>query len=278
MSYSNFIPTVWSQTILRERERQCVAAKLCWKDFEGEVTYGNRVKINGVGRPTVSAYVKNSTTITPENLGDQSTFLDVNQQKYFAFEIDDIDKRQAKGNLMAEQMKEAAAAMAEDADNFIYGLYGEAGNTLQVTNVISTSVLSTITRGMKALWQNNVPATEEVYLEASPSLLEKIILAKIVFGEPNDKTLDNGYQGRLPLMGLKLYGSNGIYNDGTYDYCFLRTKKAIAYVDQIDKTEAYRPESSFSDAVKGLHVYGAKVVRPKELVVLKLTYGNETGI
>jgi hypothetical protein len=278
MSYNNFIPTVWSKTILRERERQCVAAKLCWKEFEGEVAYGNRVKINGVGRPTVKEYVKNSTQIVPEDLSDQSTFLDIDQQKYFAFAIDDIDKRQAKGNLMSEQMKEAAAAMAEDADDYIYRLYPHAGITIDGGTVTSANALSTITRAVKTLWQNNVPANTEIFIEASPNLMEKIVLAKIVLGQPNDETLDKGYQGRLPLLGTKLYMSNGIYNDGTYDYVFVRTRKAIAYVDQIDKTEAYRPESSFSDAVKGLHVYGAKVIRPNELVVLKLRYGTESQI
>ena len=63
--------------------------------------------------------------------------------------------------------------------------------------------------------------------------------------------------------------SNNLYNDGTDDYMMVRTNKAIAFASAIDETEAYRPEKYFSDAVKGLNVYGGKLVRPKELVVIR---------
>lgn len=277
MSYNNFIPTVWSATIERERERRVVAAKLCWREFEGEIKdAGDTVKIQGVTRPTIGTYTKNTTSITPENLNDQSTILKVDQSKYFAFEIDDIDKVQGKGNVMAAQMAEAAAALAEDMDDYIYSLYGDAGETIDCANLTSATVFSKIMSGIKELWSKNVPKNEEIYLEVSPGMLEKMVLARIVKADPNEKTVDNGYVDGF--LGTKVYMSNGIYNDNTYDYCFLRTKKAIALADQFSKIEAYRPENSFSDAVKGLHLYGAKVIRPKELVVLKFSAAAETTI
>lgn len=277
MSYNNFIPTVWSAAIQRERERKVVAAKLCWREFEGEIKdVGDTVKIQGVTRPTIGTYIKNVTNITPENLNDQSTILKVDQSKYFAFEIDDIDKVQAKGNLMSAQMAEAAAALAEDMDNYIYSLYTDAGNEINCANLTSATVMSKVTYGLQKLWENNVPSTEEVYLEVSPGFLAKIILAKILYKNPSASDVEQGFKGEL--LGAKVYMSNGIYNDGTYDYCFLRTKKAIALADQFSKVEAYRPESSFSDAVKGLHLYGAKVIRPKELVCLKFSAGSESAI
>jgi hypothetical protein len=277
MSYNNFIPTVWSEKIQRERERQVVAAKLCWREFEGEIkSKGSVVKINGVGRPTIGQYTKNSTVITPENLNDQSTNLVIDRADYFAFEIDDIDKRQSAGDLMNAQMAEAAAAMAESMDDYIYGKYAEAGETIDCSSITSATVLSKVSDGLKVLWSNKVPANEQIYLEVSPGFLQKILLAKILYAQPNDRTVDKGFEGML--LGCKVYLANGVYNDGTYDYCFLRTKKAIALADQFNEVEAYRPESSFSDAVKGLHLYGAKVIRPKELVVLKATYGAESAI
>lgn len=279
MSYNNFIPTVWSADLLKERERACVAVSLCNKDYEGDIKdVGDRVKILGVGRPTISKYVKNSTVITPEQLQDQSTMLEITEADMFAFLIDDIDKRQAKGDLKNAEMKEAAQAMAESADNFVYGKYGDAGTTITASSITSADVLSTMTSALKALWSFNVPKTEEIYFEVSPAFMEKLVLAKILYGQPNENTIQNGYVGNLPMLGAKVYLTNGIYNDATNDYIFVRTKKAIAFADQLNKVEAYRPESSFSDAVKGLHLYGAKVVRPKELVVLKTTYGAETAI
>lgn len=277
MSYNNFIPTVWSAQIQRERERMAVAAKLSWSEFEGEIkAAGDTVKIQGVTRPTIGTYVKDSTSITPQNLGDQSTILKVNQSKYFAFEIDDIDKVQGKGEIMAAQMKEAAAALAEDMDDYIYSLYAQAGTTIDCSSLTSATVFSKVMSGIKTLWGYNVPKNEEIYLEVSPGMLEKMVLARIVKAQPNDSTVDAGFVDRF--LGAKVYMSNGVYNDGTYDYCFVRTKKAIAIADQFSKIEAYRPESSFSDAVKGLHLYGAKVIRPKELVVLKFSAAAETAI
>lgn len=278
--YNNFIPTVWSTKLQTERDRVCVAANLCNRDFEGDIKkVGDSVKINGVKRPTVQQYKKGQTIITPEDLSDQSTNLKIERSDYFAFGVDDVDQAQASGNLMNTQMQEAAAAMAESADSYIYGKYGDAGKVIDCSNLTSANTFSKLMEAFQALWAANVPGNEPISIEASPGLMGKILLAKLSKGTPNDDTIKNGFQGQVDrLLNSKLYLSNGIYNDGTYDYCFVRTAKAIAFADQLSKTEAYRPENAFSDAVKGLHLYGAKVVRPKELVVLKSSYAAETTI
>ena len=72
--------------------------------------------------------------------------------------------------------------------------------------------------------------------------------------------------------------TNNLPQVGGKDVIFLRTKRAIAYVDNMNKVEAYRPEDAFEDAIKGLHVYGGKVVRPDELAVITCGYGEETKI
>jgi len=83
----------------------------------------------------------------------------------------------------------------------------------------------------------------------------------------NDELIAKGVVGMYDCARVIL--SNNLYNDGTDDYMMVRTNKAIAFASAIDETEAYRPEKFFSDAVKGLNVYGGKLVRPKELVVIK---------
>ena len=52
-------------------------------------------------------------------------------------------------------------------------------------------------------------------------------------------------------------------------YNILRTDKAIAFAEQINKVEAYRPQDAFSDAIKGLYVFGAVITRPNEIYVIK---------
>ena len=56
----------------------------------------------------------------------------------------------------------------------------------------------------------------------------------------------------------------------TYHKCLARTKRAIAFAEQLSEIDAYRPEKRFADAVKGLHLYGAKVVHPTEMILLDL--------
>lgn len=280
MSYANFIPTVWSAKLQRERERDAVAIMLCNRDWEGDIKeVGDTVKINGVNRPTVGQYVKGTTSISPENLSGAGTELKIERADYFAFEVDNVDKKQASGDIMDAQMKEANEAMSDSSDDYIYSKYVDAGATVAATAITSATTISKITEGLKTLWANNVPKKAEITLEVSPGFLEKMMLAELLYTEPNDKLMENGYVGRIKkLLGVKVYLTTGIYNDGTFDYCFMRTKAAIAFADQMDKIEAYKPESSFSDAVKGLHLYGAKVVRPKELVVIKASYAAETAI
>jgi hypothetical protein len=62
---------------------------------------------------------------------------------------------------------------------------------------------------------------------------------------------------------------NCLAGSSTAWYNILRTDKAVAFAEQIDKVEKYRPEDAFTDAVKGLYVFGAQIVRPKEIYVMK---------
>lgn len=277
MAFNNFIPAIWSSQILRDRTKESVAIKNCNTDYDGDIMEaGDRVKINTVPRPTISNYVKDTTTITPENLQGASTELIVDQQKYYCFEVDDIDKRQAKGTLIDAIKQEAAAGLADVVDSFIFGKYAEAGKTITVTSMTSVTCISTVMSALEQLWKNNVPKNEMIVLEVSPSFYTKMVIAKIINVERNDEVLASGYVGKF--AGFEVYMSNNIYSSGGYDYCFARTKKAISFAGNITKTEAFRPQNSFSDAIKGLDVFGAKVIRPKELVVIKASFAAETTI
>ena len=99
-------------------------------------------------------------------------------------------------------------------------------------------------------------------------LKEKIALTN------STEALDNGYLGSV--AGCKIYVSNNIktlYNSDmtSIDYCIMRTTRAIAFAEQLSEIDAYRPEKRFADAVKGLHLYGAKVVYPNEMVTIAVT-------
>ena len=90
--------------------------------------------------------------------------------------------------------------------------------------------------------------------------------AKMKFESDNTDVWENGCIGRF--MGSKIYVSNNVVVKDNCHKCLVRTKRAIAFAEQLSEIDAYRPELRFADAVKGLHLYGAKVVYPQEMVLM----------
>jgi guanylate kinase len=277
--YENFIPELWSKELMVDRPKETVFVKLCYRGpFIGNIEdMGDRVKIAGIGRPTIQTYDKGDT-LTLEYLTDNVQEMVIDQANYFDFAIDDIDEKQAAGKIESMQLTEARRALAETADAYIAGLYGSACTTVTNTAVTSANIISTIASGYTQLMKNNVPSTEEVALAVSPEVAEKIVLAEIVKDTDNtDKIL--GFLGTLKrFLNCTVYVSNNIQKTSTAFNCMMFTKKAIAFAEQIVKVEKFRPQNTFADAVKGLHLFGAKVIKPKELVTLTLTPGTETGV
>lgn len=278
MSYSNFVPTVFSEQMLKSLKNDNVAVRLSDARYRADAKFGEEIKINGVGKVAIRDY-KKGEALTRDGWEDQSTLIKINQQKYFNFGIDDIDKRQSNGDLIGALREEANLSLSEAADMFLYSLHKDAGNIIEQAGLSSANVLSTITAAIKAIYKNNVPKNAEFSLEVSPDFLEKMLLADVIFGNPNADSLKNGFVGRVgKWLNINVFMTNNLATDAGKECCFLRTKRAIAYVDNMSQVEAYRPEDSFEDALKGLHVYGAKVVRPDELAVIKCTYAQETKI
>lgn len=271
MAITNFIPTVWSETLAKELDKQYIAVKNCNRQFEGSIKgIGDRVKINSIGSVNIFDYKKNTDMSTPQTLDDSTVTLTIDRAKAFNFQIDDIDKTQANASLLRAAMGEAADAIADEADAYIYGLYTEiaAANTITKTSMTWENVVDLLIEAREKLLSNNVNSNTDTVLEVSPAVAAMILKAKILQSSANEDAISNGYIGSF--VGFDIYVSNNIKNDqGSYK-CFARTKRAIAYADQVNLVEAYRPEKRFADAVKGLHLYGAKIVYPKELILLDL--------
>lgn len=277
MSLNNFIPTVWAETLYKELEKDFVAVKNCNRDYEGEIkSAGDTVKISGIGPVTVSSYTKNTDIAAPETLDDNTRSLVIDQQKYFNFQIDDVDRAQQKPKIMQEAMKEASVALADTADQYVYSLTHEDVVTVTQASVTSANIVSILSDVRKRLRRNNVKDGDEVMLEISPDIEEKILLAKILRDTDNSKSLGKGYLGTF--LGFRIFVSNNIPVASNVSTCWARTKRAVTFADQINDVEAYRPEKRFSDAVKGLHVYGAKIIYPKELIKIAMTPAAETVI
>lgn len=274
MAITNFIPTIWSENLYTELDKQYIAVKHCNRDYEGEIkNCGSTVKICGVGDINVFDYTKNSDLSAPEEISETERSLVIDQAKCFNFQIDDIDRAQSVPGLMNAAMKVAANALSNAADAYVYSLYGDAETMLYNTNTTKDNILDTFLEARKVLYKNNVTDSSDVIFEVSPDIAEIIIKAKINLATDNSAVLENGCIGSI--AGCKVYVSNNIVqgeSDGAMQHmCMARTKRAISFAEQLSEINAYRPEKRFADAVKGLHLYGAKVVYPKEIVALNLT-------
>ncbi len=273
MAISNFIPTVWSENLYTQLDKRYIAVSHCNRDYEGEIKEkGSVVNIVGVGTVNVFDYTKDTDMSAPQALSDTLRTLVINQAKAFNFQIDDIDRAQCTPKLMNEAMKVAASALANAADTYVYSLYSNAGSTITVAATTTDNIIGHLIDARTTLFTKNVSDAGDIVIEVSPQVAALILKAKIGLSTDNSEQLENGCIGSIG--GCKIYVSNNIasavVSGVTYYKCLARTKRAVAFAEQLSEISAYRPEKRFADAVKGLHLYGAKVVYPDEMVLLNL--------
>ena len=280
MSVQNFIPELWSKKILKELDKSHMIVKNCTTKYSGEISgLGSKVRINSINSPTVLPYAPNSTSITPEQLKDESRMLEITEANYFAFFLDDVDAKQSTGGLLEEGLRKAVIALKDTAEAFVAGLYTQAVNTVTEATLTSGDFFSTFMRAKRLLMKNNVGMSDEIIAEVTPEVWEKGVLANILYNQGNEDVIEKGLY--VKSLGIKFFVSNNIPVTVTdqnvaAQTCSLRTKEAIAYAEQIMKIDKYMPENSFSEACKGLHVFGARMIKPREAVSLVLTTAAET--
>lgn len=278
MALDNFIPQIWSARLLQNLQKALVYGQpaIINKDYEGEISqYGDTVRINSIGPVTIGDYTKNTNISEPETLSDAQTTLVIDQSKFFNFQVDDIDKAQQKPKVMDEAMREAAYALADVADQYIASLYTDvaAGNTigddaaavaLDESNTYDYLVdLGTI------LTEAKIPKVNRwvVLPPWAYSLLLKDPRFTDASASGSTDALRNGYVGRA--AGFDIYESINTPNTGGTNYKIIAGHPmAWTFAEQVSSVEGYRPEKRFADAVKGLHLYGAKLIRPEAIAVL----------
>ncbi|GAA1051397.1 phage major capsid protein [Arthrobacter russicus] len=280
MSIQNFRPEIWSANLLVALRKSLVYTSLTNRDYEGEIAAaGDTVRITSIGRPTIKNYVPNSTIITPEEVNDSQRTLVVDQSKYFAFAVDDVDARQAKGNVIPQSMSEAAYGMADVVDQYIANglLTGiQSANALGSIAIASGSPSDAYDKVLVPLKVRldlaNVPTQGRsvvVRPEFHGALLRDPRFIK-VNESGTSEGLRNGMVGRA--AGFDIVLSNNAPNTTGSEYAVIAgNSTAYTFAEQINKVEAYRPQSSFSDAVKGLALYGGKLVRPDSLASALVT-------
>ena len=280
MSYDNFKAKIWSKAIDRELERAFVFVDGTNQQYSGEIKgLGDTVRILGVGKPTVTEHdlINGDITLSaPEKVSDTSVSLVVDKAAYFNYGVGDIDKAQGAGKVLAVLNEEASEEVANCIDRHVANLvHPTLGQTVGVqlfakTNVTNANITATLDACQALLYANDVSPATEVEMILPPWMYMAFRQAYQAKDTDNSEYLTNGKVARYGNMTIKMSNNVAVANDGTRDvyYVQIRTKRAIAVAMSEAHTEPYRPESKFEDAVKGFKLYGAKIVRPKELIVL----------
>lgn len=282
MGLQNFIANIWTARVLANLHKAQVygQAGVVNRDYEGEIrAKGDTVRINAIGAVTVGDYTKDSNIGDPETLTDAQTTLVIDKAKYFNFQIDDVDKAQGNPAVMDEAMREAAYALSDAQDAIIAAamaagahtsnLIGSTASPKQDLGTASVPYNYLVDLGV-LLDQQNVPKSGR--FAVVPPWFEGLLRKDVRFtgyGTPQQMDmLMNGIVGMA--AGFRLLVSNNVpYTTTTTKFKIVAGHMiATSMAEQINSVEAYRPEKRFADAVKGLHLYGVKVVRPQALAVL----------
>jgi N4-gp56 family major capsid protein len=281
MAILRFRPEIWSARLLVALRTALVygGPLVVNRDWEGDIAQaGDTVRITTLSDPTVDDYVPNSTVITPEELTDAQRTLVVDESKYFAFKVDDVDARQAAGNVMSEGMSRAAYKFRDEVDRFIAALYtsAQAANVVTEVQIDTSAPTSWAAEAAKAYDEVLVPLgvkldeadvpTEARYVVVPPSFHGVLRRdARFVNAEKSGdggQALRNGVVGMA--AGFTILKSNNVPTpEAGHRVIQAGTNAGITLAEQINRTEAYRPESSFADAVKGLLLFGSKMIRPE---------------
>jgi len=278
----NFIPTVWAARLLVALDKALVYAQagVVNRDYEGEIrAAGDTVKIGTIGDVTIGTYTKDTDISNPEALTDAEQTLLINQAKYFNFAVDDVDKAQQNVNTMDEAMRRAAYGLRDVADQYVAANYASVptanlvgSDGSPVASGATSAAYDHLVNLAVKLDEANVPS--EGRFAIVPPFFHGYLLKDSRFvgsgAAAADARLGNGQIGEA--AGFRILKSNNVPIAASTKYKIIAGHPmAYSYAEQIAKVETYRKEKGFADGVKGLHVYGGKLVRPAAWAVGTVT-------
>jgi len=263
MALTNFKATIWSDAVQASLDASLVAGALVNTSFQGELGRGKTVRVNKLAALSVEDY-DGTTPIAAETLSSTYVDLNVDQAKYAAFKLDDVDAAQAAPALMAEATREAGRRIALEIDKYVIEtMYAGRAGANSLGNIeLSSTVLAwdVLSQLAVALDNQNVPATDR-FVIVSPAFAAKLaadtrLNRATVAG---DMVAMSHYVGEA--AGFAVYKSTQIDSEKIVAGHTI----GCAFAQQISQTEAVRSNDFFADVVRTLAVYGAAVIRPETI-------------
>jgi hypothetical protein len=261
MAITNYIPTIWHASLLENLHQNTFVVPTLNREYEGDIVNGGEtVKITGFTQPTIGTY---AGSITRQALTDSSQSLLIDQKRYYAYLVDDVNKVQAAGSFDAFQ-RDAGAGLADAAEDYILTAMISGGTSAGTTAVTTAALADTAVKNIRtALVKAKVP-TADRFLAVNPEAAAYLMDSSTSLFKANesgsDETLRNGVIGRYRGFTVIETPSASLVN--TSKPVFIGYwGRAVAFAEQLVQQRANPALDAFGDQIDGLHVYGAKVLR-----------------
>ena len=297
----NWVPAVYSQKVQKFFRRASVVEDITNTDYAGEIeNFGDTVNIVKEPTITVNDYARGQTVNT-QTLADDRLQLTVDQGSYFAFKVDDIEERQSHVNWEALATSSGAYSLKRNYDyNVLKNIYDNAATSAANTGTDGSPIdgdaavdtLADVISAAKTVLDGNDVPEENRWFVAPPAFYKQLrkagakIMDQSVMADGGASSMRNGMVTDRPLFGFRLYSTNAIAvssgaassktfgSAGSNEYALLYGhQSAVATANHIAKTELIRDPDSFSDIVRGLHVFGRKVLRSDAVYSGVITIG-----
>ena len=293
---SFFLPAVYSKKVLNFFRKASVAEAITNTDYSGEISaFGDTVRI--IKEPTITVYqYERGQDVTQTKLTDVEETLTVDVANAFKFKVDDIEKSMSHVNFKEVASSSAAYALRDAFDEGVIAemfagvsssspdhVIGSDSSTTETTMAHATSsvdllgsdgtgvdAIDLMARMARKLDEQNIPEEGRWFL-ASPVFYEELAKSssKLMSVDFNagQGSIRNGLVSSGKLRGFDMYKSNNIAATSNATGKVLAGHiSSTATAQAITQTEVIRDPSSFGDIVRGLHVYGADVLRSEALV------------
>jgi len=289
-----FIPEIYSKKVQIALRKAAVAEAICNTDYMGEISgFGDTVNIIKEPQISVADYTR-GLTVTSTNLTDQELVLTIDQAKSFSFKIDDLEKRFSHVNFQAVASDNAAYALRDAMDGNILAAISAGATVTTGMGTTGTPIdigftsgevdpLNQMSLAAKELDEANAPE-EGRWFVAAPEWYNELAntSSKLLSVDFNagQGSIRNGLVASGLLRGFQMYKSNNLpTNDlsgaspagsATAPEALFGQISAVSAASAMNKVETVRDVTTFSDIVRGLMVWGRKVLRPE--IVGKIIY------
>lgn len=265
MAIDNFIPEIWAAGVTQSFIANQVIIPTLNTQFTGNVTRGNQVHIINATTPTIVDYAAAGRTISAEALNDTEVLLSIDQEKAFSVNVDDVDKVQASSEF-GPWVDAAGKALAEDAEEYVLATMMSGASSAQAATPVAVDTPAEARAAVrairKAMSNSKVPSGDR-FLAVNPDF------ADLLIDGLSDAAVAGGTEELRNGQILRLYGFTVVETPliaGATPTALGYHSAMVAYANQVNSLEALRNPTKFADIVRGLNVYGAKVIKSSAVV------------